>query len=201
MIFSVRQLQEKRNKQNMPLYIAFIDLTKAFDLVSRQGLFAILLKIGCPPNLFNIAKSFHTNTRATIQFDGSVSNSFQIKSGVKQGCLIAPTLFWIFFLMLINHAFGSSTTGIKLHTRTDGHLFNPSNLRAKQNLKKVTIHDLLFADNAALLAHSAQDLQTLLNQFSLACWDFGLKKIKILRQGTNILPSIKINWQGYWKCR
>ena len=77
------------------------------------------------------------------------------------------------------------------------HLFNPSNLRAKRNLKKVTIRDLLFADDAALVAHSAQDLQTLLNQFSSACSDFGLtislKKTKILSQGTNILPSIKIN--------
>ena len=65
MIFSVRQLQEKCNEQNMPLYIAFIDLTKAFDLVSREELFATLLKIGCPPNLFNVVKSYN-NTRATI---------------------------------------------------------------------------------------------------------------------------------------
>ena len=47
-IFSVRQLQEKYNEQNMPMSIAFIDLTKAFDIVSREGMFAILLKIGCP---------------------------------------------------------------------------------------------------------------------------------------------------------
>ena len=33
----------------MPLYITFIDLTKAFDLVSRQGIFQLLKKIGCPP--------------------------------------------------------------------------------------------------------------------------------------------------------
>ena len=72
----------------MPFTIAVIDLTKTFDLVSREGLFAILLKIGYPPNLFNIVKSFHTNTRATIQYDGSVSNSFEIKSGVKQGCVL-----------------------------------------------------------------------------------------------------------------
>ena len=39
MIFSVRQLQEKCREQQMPLYIAFIDLTKAFDHVSRKGLF------------------------------------------------------------------------------------------------------------------------------------------------------------------
>ena len=35
--FSLRQLQEKGREQ--PLYIAFIDLTKAFDLVNRDGLF------------------------------------------------------------------------------------------------------------------------------------------------------------------
>ena len=197
MIFSVRQLQEKCNEQNVPLYIAFIDLTKAFDLVSREGLFAILLKIGCPPNLFNIVKSFHTNTRATIQYDGSISDSFEIKSGVKQGCVLAPTLFGIFFSMLLKRAFGSSSLGIKLHTRTDGNLFNLARLRSKRKLKTFTVRDLLFADDAALVAHSAQDLQTLLSQFSSACSDFGLtislKKTKVLSQGTDIPPSIKID--------
>ena len=37
MIFATRQIQEKCVEQQMPLYIAFIDLTKAFDLVSRTG--------------------------------------------------------------------------------------------------------------------------------------------------------------------
>ena len=43
MIFSLRQLQEKCREQEKPLYVAFIDLTKAFDLVSRDGLFKILV--------------------------------------------------------------------------------------------------------------------------------------------------------------
>ena len=34
MIFSLRQLQEKCREQQKPLYIAFVDLTKAFDTVS-----------------------------------------------------------------------------------------------------------------------------------------------------------------------
>lgn len=42
MIFSLRQLQEKCREQQKPLYFAFIDLTKAFDLVSRSGLFKVL---------------------------------------------------------------------------------------------------------------------------------------------------------------
>ncbi|XP_049829037.1 uncharacterized protein LOC126267775 [Schistocerca gregaria] len=42
MIFSLRQLQEKCREQQRPLYIAFMDLVKAFDLVSRNGLFKLL---------------------------------------------------------------------------------------------------------------------------------------------------------------
>ena len=64
MIFSLRQLQEKCREQGKPLYVAFVDLTKAFDLVSRDGLFKILAKIGCP-TLLCIVKSFHDNMKGT----------------------------------------------------------------------------------------------------------------------------------------
>ena len=79
----------------------------------------------------------------------------------------------------VKRVFGSSSLEIKLHTRTDDSLFNLAYLRAKRNVKNFTVRDLLFA---ALVAHSAQDLQTLLSQFSSACSDFGLtislKKLK-----------------------
>ena len=48
MVFSLHQLQEKCREQQMPLYVAFIDLTMAFDLVSRDGFFKALWKIRCP---------------------------------------------------------------------------------------------------------------------------------------------------------
>ena len=35
-----------------------------------------------------------------------------IKSGVKQGCVLAPTLFGIFFLLLLSDAFDSFTDGV-----------------------------------------------------------------------------------------
>ena len=38
MIFTARQLQEKCQEQNVDLYMTFVDLTKAFDTVSREGL-------------------------------------------------------------------------------------------------------------------------------------------------------------------
>ena len=92
MVFSLRQLQEKCREQQMPLYTAFIDLTKTFDLVSRDGLFQILPKIGCPPKLQSMIESFHTNMKGTVQFNGSSSRPFDIHSGVKQGCSLESSL-------------------------------------------------------------------------------------------------------------
>lgn len=142
MIFYLHQLQEKCREQNQPLYLAFIDLTKIFDLVSRDGLFKMLPLIGCPQRLQCIMRSF---------YDGMMTMSavFGVKSGVKQGCVLAPILFGIFFALLLKHAFKSSTDGVYLHSRSDGRLFNISRFRAKTKTRTVTIRDLLFADDAA----------------------------------------------------
>ncbi|XP_037296657.1 uncharacterized protein LOC119189933 [Manduca sexta] len=59
MIFTLRQLQEKCREQRTPLFIAFVDLNKAFDTVSREGLYTALEKMGCPPKLLSLIKSFH----------------------------------------------------------------------------------------------------------------------------------------------
>lgn len=165
MIFSLRQLQEKCREQQMPLYISFIDLTKAFDLVSRDGLFKILPKIGCPSKLRSLVTSFHVDMKGTVQFNGSSSEPFSINSGVKQGCVLAPTLFGIFFAMLLKHAFGASTEGIYLRTRSDGNLFNLSRFKAKTKVRDRLIRDMLFADDAAVVTHTQEELQTLMNRF------------------------------------
>ena len=197
MVFSLRQLQEKCRKQQMPLYVAFIDLTKAFDLVSREGFFRILLKIGCPPRLQSMIESFHTDMKGTVQFNGSTSEPFSILSGVKQGCFLAPTLFGIFFALLLNHAFGSATEGIYLRTRSDGRPFNLARLRAKTKVREVLIRDMLFADDAAVTTHTQRELQSQIDRFSQACKDFGLtislKNTNVLGQSTETPPSITID--------
>ena len=78
-----------------------------------------------------------------------LTDSFSIKSGVKQDCVLAPTRFWFSFSLLLSHAFHSSTDGVYLFTRTDGKLFNVARLRAKTKVKTILV-DMLFADDAAL---------------------------------------------------
>ncbi|XP_069166810.1 uncharacterized protein [Procambarus clarkii] len=81
MVFSLRQLQEKCWEQRKALYIAFIDFTKAFDLVCRDELFKILTKIGCPPTLLSMIQPFHKDMKGTVVYDSSTSEPFNINSG------------------------------------------------------------------------------------------------------------------------
>ena len=196
MIFSLRQLQEKCREQHQPLFIAFVDLTKAFDLVSRSGLFEILQKIGCPPKLLAVITSFHQGMQSTVCFDGATSEPFPVSSGVKQGCVLAPTLFGIFFSMLLQYAFADCEDGVYVRTRHDGKLFNVARLRAKTKTHEVLIRDLLFADDAALTSHSEEGLQHLVDNLSTACKEFGLtislKKTNIMAQGVDSPPTITI---------
>ena len=195
MVFSLRQLQEKCREQRRPLYLAFIDLTNEFDLVSQTGLFTLLHRIGCPHKLLKMIMSFHDDMNGTVQYDGSSSDPFPVKSGVKQGCVLAPTLFGVFFSLLLRYAFRHSEDGVFLHTRSDGNVFNLARLRAKTKTRKVLIRELLFADDAALTAHTEEALQHLITCFAEAC-TFGLtislKKTNIMSQDVSSTPQITI---------
>ena len=59
MVFVLRQLQEKCREQNKGLHITFVDLTKAFDTVSREGLWLILERLGCPSRFMKMVVQLH----------------------------------------------------------------------------------------------------------------------------------------------
>ncbi len=112
MIFASRQLQEKCEEQHRDLFMTFIDLTKAFDMVSREGLYGRSWKSWLP------AKYVHHDRPAApwrhdgkVLDDGDESKAFPVTKGVKQGCVLAPTLFsMIFSAMLTDWQMPSVTT-------------------------------------------------------------------------------------------
>ncbi|BHF58933.1 hypothetical protein SprV_0100188800 [Sparganum proliferum] len=93
MIFAARQLQEKCPEMRTHLYSTLVDLTKDFDRVNREGLWKIMQKFGCPERFIQMVRQLHGCMMARVTDNGAVSEAFAVSNGVKQGCVLAPTLF------------------------------------------------------------------------------------------------------------
>nr|VZI51388.1 unnamed protein product [Spirometra erinaceieuropaei] len=85
MIFASRQLQEKCQEMRTHLYSTFVDLTKAFDTVNREGLWKIMQKFGCPEPFTQMVRQLHDGMMARVTDNGAVSEAFAVTNGVKQG--------------------------------------------------------------------------------------------------------------------
>ena len=133
-MISLLQLQEQCGEQRQTLYIAYIDLMKVFDLVSRDRLFRVLLKIDCPSKLLSVIQSFHTDMKWVVH----LVQWFLIGSGVKQGCVLALTLFGIFFAVMLR-AYNTWWT----NSLTPVYIFNwPSTWRKQTCSAKVSVNRL-----------------------------------------------------------
>ena len=142
MIFTARQLQEKCQEHNVDLHMAFVDLTKAFDTVSRDGLWKIMAKFGCPPRFIAMLRQFHDDMQARAQNDGEFSEPFEVTNGVKQGCVMAPTLLSMMFSAMLMDAFQYSDTGFPIRHRFDGNIFN-----LRLQVQTDVLAELLYADD------------------------------------------------------
>ena len=194
MIFAARQLQEKCREQHLPLYMAFIDLTKAFDSVNRVALWGALSKIGCPDKYVTILRLLHDDMTATVVGNGGSDTApFKVVTGVKQGCIIAPTLFAIFISAILHLTSQDLPEGVKFVYRTDGGLLNLNRFRAKSKVHTSSVTELQYADDNALVAHSEEDLQNILDAFARAYrllgLDINIKKTQILYQPAPDTPS------------
>lgn len=186
MIFSLRQLQEKCIEQNRSLYVTFVDLTKAFDTVGRAGLWKLLPKLGCPPRLTQVIRQFHDGMKGRVNIGGELSESFPINNGVKQGCVLAPALFGLFFASVLEETKEGLSSGVYIQNRSDGALLNLSRLRAKSKVRELLVTELQFADDCALVAHTEEDLQEITTRFANAAKNYGLtislNKTEVLAQ-------------------
>ncbi|CAJ0938707.1 unnamed protein product [Ranitomeya imitator] len=107
--------------------------------------------------------------------DGDVSEAFPVTNSVKQGCVLAPTLFSMLFSAMLSDAFNNCEDGTQVRYRTDGKLFNPKHLKAVTKVHETVIRELLFADDCALNASTEQQMQHEMDCFSQACDSFGLE--------------------------
>ena len=98
----LRLLGIDAQKRHIGLVRGCIDLTKAYDKINREVLWKILHRYGLPEEMIKIIIGFHEGATAAIQLNGELSPSrIPLNHGLKQGSVLSPVLFNIFFGVLI----------------------------------------------------------------------------------------------------
>nr|VZI25274.1 unnamed protein product [Spirometra erinaceieuropaei] len=174
MIFAARHLQEKCQEMRTHLYSTFVDLTKAFGTMNREGLWKIMQKFGCPERFNQMVRQLHDGIMARVTDNGAVSEAFAVTNGVKQGCVLAPTLFSLMFTVRLMDAYCDESPGIRIAYRMDGHLLNQRRMNFQSRVSTATMHELLFAHDCALNTTLEEEMRRSMDLFSAACENFGL---------------------------
>ena len=120
-IFNLRILREKYLQHQQDLYYIFIDFKKALDRVWHAALWAIMKNYNISANLIRVVKHLCDKATSAVLFNGSIRDQFRTTVGVRQGCLLSPTLFYIFLERIMTDALEDheGTVGIGGRTITN----------------------------------------------------------------------------------
>jgi len=95
-LFSIQVLKQRARAVNWDFYACFIDFEKAFDRVQHHKLFQILMESGIDNNDLRLITNMYLHHRAhgrsMVRIDNETSEEFTVKRGVRQGCILSPTL-------------------------------------------------------------------------------------------------------------
>ena len=129
-IANIHWIIEKAREFQKNIYFCFIDNAKAFDNVDHNKLWKILLR------------NLYAGQEATVRTGHGTTNWFQIRKGVRQGCILSPCLFNLYAeYIMMNSELCEVQAGIKVAGRN--------------------VINLKYADGTTLLAKSEEKLESL----------------------------------------
>ena len=103
-IFNLRILCEKYFQHQQDLYHVFIDFKKASDRFWHAALRATMKKYNICTNLIRVIKNLYDRVTSAVLFNSSIGDWFRTTFGVRQGCLLSPTLFNILLERIMTDA-------------------------------------------------------------------------------------------------
>lgn len=153
-IFNLRMLIEKYRDRQKALYHNFIDFRKAFDRVWHEALFKILRRYGIQPRIVSLIESLYHDAESAVLVGTTLSDWFTTAVGVRQGCLLSPSLFNVF----LEHVMSMALVDFDCTVQIGG----------------VAVSNLRFADDIDLIASSMQQLFELTERVDRSASAYGM---------------------------
>ena len=128
-VFILRQRQERNLLKKRDLWMAFVDLEKAFDRVPRDVIWWALRELGVEEHVVSVIQTMYSKASTVVKLGAGERRKFEVRVGVHQGSVLSPLLF-IAVLEAISRRFD------------------------KQGLP----YELLYADDLVIIAETKEEL-------------------------------------------
>lgn len=161
-VFTIKEIIKRTLSRAKTVYLAFMDMEKAFDRVPRTKIWECLNKKGVGKKLVRVIKCLYKETRNSVISKNSNSEVFTSKEGVRQGGSLSPLLFITFMDELIRE------TEQRTKTVHIGY----------RNMERIEISECAFADDIAIIAGNEKDLKEKLNVWNEVLKNNGMKMNK-----------------------
>jgi hypothetical protein len=164
-LFMLRTLIKQNKAKKNPLYCCFVDFKKAFDTVSCEVLWQVLVGLEVHGCFLQCLQAMYAKDIVRINHPSKgVTSNFKCQQGVKQGCPVNPLLFGLYL--------------DALERCLEGRECNAS------ALADVHIWLLFFADDFVLTSELEVGLQQQLDALQQFCVEHGftvnVKKTKVM---------------------
>lgn len=151
-----RIIIEQSLEWNTSLYVTFIDFQQVFGSIDRNTFWSLLQHHGIPQKLINLIKANYEPSTCQIIHNGNFTESFPIRTGVRQGCLLSLFLFLVAIDWAMKETTRSHPRGIQWG------LFRQ-------------LEDIDFADDVALLPHRQDHINEKVSALDLTAAKVGLE--------------------------
>ena len=94
-IANIHWITEKAREFQKTSWLCFINYAKAFEGVDHEKLWKALRDPGIPDHLTCLLRNLFAGQEVTVRTPYGTTDSFKIKKGIRQGCLLSPCLFML----------------------------------------------------------------------------------------------------------
>ena len=140
-IYTLKEIVNYYRCLNTPVYLCFADIKSAFNRVSYWKLLSKLIDRGTPLIIVKLFKFWFCTQTLWVGWGNSLSDSFRMKNGIRQGSILSPHFFSI-YVDELNYMLNRSGVGC--------HVAN------------TPMNNLSYADDLVIISPSASALNELL---------------------------------------